>query len=365
MKSTGSSDIMHWNRHRNPAPELPDRTDIFPLVCWLFIFILMPCLVIGSSVSLSFGEKNKGPLKSRNQFPPFFMFINPLPVSPITLAQGEARISPAIDYSSIFVDQDSGNWEVLVDMELVVIDLMMEYGITKNLTLSFQPVFVQMSDGFLDNFLESYHDQLGVANYGRENRPKNEFGYFISYKGHPWVMGKEGGLYPADSLVSAKYSMLRNSKAFPLELSLAYILKIPFGDPEYGFGSGHADHGLHFLSRIQLDPVMIYLNGGYNIVSDPKTSGADIQVEDTISLFVGLEYLYNPDLSFLVQINYFSSPFQDAEFSQFEEGGIELDFGFVYPLSPQADFEFAFGEDLAASGVPDFTLHFRVSYSFL
>ncbi|MBA4368501.1 MAG: hypothetical protein C0403_12790, partial [Desulfobacterium sp.] len=168
----------------------------------------------------------------------------------------------------------------------------------------------------------------------------------------------------ADSLVSARYSLLRGSLTIPLDLSFAYSLKIPFGDPEYGFGSGHADHGLHFLSRVCLDPVMIYLNGGYNILSDPKTSGADIQVEDTISLFAGLEYLYRQDLSFLIQINYFSSPFRDAEFSQFEEGGIELDFGFVYQLSPHADFEFAFGEDLAASGVPDFNLHFRVSYSF-
>ncbi len=353
-----------WNRHPKFVLELSGPTDAFKPVLWFSLLILIPGLIIAASVSVSWGDGYKGPLKTRNQFPPFFMFINPLPVSPVTLPHGEARLSPAIDYSSIFVDQDSGNWEVLLDMELMVVDLMMEYGVTKNLTLSFQPVFVQMGSGFLDNFLESYHDKLGVSNYGRENRPKNEFGYWISYKGQTWVMGKEGGLHLVDSLVSAKYSVLRNSKAIPLDLSFAYILKIPFGDPEYGFGSGYADHGLHFLSRICLDPVIIYLNSGYNIVSDPKTSGADIQVEDTISLFAGLEYLYNPDLSFLVQINYFSSPFQDAEFSQFDEGGIELDLGFVYQLSPHADFEFAFGEDLAASGVPDFNLHFRISYSF-
>jgi hypothetical protein len=353
-----------WNRHPKFVLELSGRTDAFKLVRRFFLLILIPGLIIIASISVSQGEEYKGPLKSRNQFPPFFMFITPLPVSPFTLAQGEARFSPAIDYSSIFVDQDSGNWEVLMDMELMVVDLMMEYGLTKNLTLTFQPVFVQMRDGFLDNFLESYHDKLGVSNYGRENRPKNEFGYWISYKGQPWVMGKEGGLHLADSLVSVKYSLFRNSKAIPLDLSFAYILKIPFGDSEYGFGSGHADHGLHFLSQVCLEPVVIYCNGGYYFLTDPETSGADIQVEDTISLFAGLEYLYDRNLSFLVQINYFSSPFQDTEFSQFDEGGIELDFGFVYQLSPHADFEFAFGEDLATSGVPDFTLHFRVSYSF-
>ncbi|RPJ78214.1 MAG: hypothetical protein EHJ94_09790, partial [Deltaproteobacteria bacterium] len=104
---------MDWNRLRKPAADLPDSTDSFLPVFRLFLFILISGMVIGGSASVSQGEKYKGPLKSRNQFPPFLMFINPLPVSPVTLPHGEARLSPAIDYSSILVDQDSGNWELL------------------------------------------------------------------------------------------------------------------------------------------------------------------------------------------------------------------------------------------------------------
>jgi hypothetical protein len=352
---------MHWNIFKNLRIGLPCNINILVTLSGVLILIF----ILGVSTAIAGDERSRGPLKARNQFPPFLMFINPLPASSGTLSKNEIKFSPAIDYSSIFIDKNSGNWDVLMDMELTVIDLLMEYGITEKLTLSFQPLFIHMGDGFMDNFLETYHDKLGVSNAGRENRPKNEFGYLISYEGQTWVQGKEGGLHLADSLISAKYSLLKDSRTFPVDISLAYMLKIPFGDSKSGFGSGHVDHGLHFLSQVHLDPVLVYLNGGYNFLSDPDTNGAAIQVDDTISLFIGFEYLYSADLSVIVQMNYFSSPFQDVEFSQFEEGGLELDFGFIYQLSPRADFEFAFGEDLATSGVPDFNLHFRVSYSFL
>ena len=305
----------------------------------------------------------KGPLNTRNQFPVFMMFLNPMPATALPLPEKAIRLSPAVDYSSVYVDQDSGNWEVVMDMELMVVDLTMEYGLTRNLTLRLQPVFVHMSRGFLDNFLESYHDRLGVSNGGRESRPQDAFGYWIYYDNQEWLTGKEGGLHLADSQVSMRYCVVRNSKAVPVDFSVAYILKIPLGDAAYGFGSGKFDHGIHLLSRLRLDPVSIYLNGGYNILSDPETNGADIKVDNTVSLFAGLEYAYSPDLSLIVQTNYFASPFRDVAFSQFEEGGFALDLGFVVQLSRQTMLEFAFGEDLAASGAPDFNLHFRVSWS--
>lgn len=333
------------------------------LLFLLCLSIAIWLLVLGKSTVMASPETFKGPLKTRNQFPAFMMFINPIPASAVPLGEKEIRLSPAIDYSSVYVNQDSGNWEVLMDMELTVIDMMMAYGITKNLTLSFQPVFVHMSDGFMDNFLESYHDRLGVSNDGRENRPQDAFGYFISYDNQNWVTGKKEGLHPIDSLITAKYGLLRSSRTIPVDLSVAYNLKIPLGDPEYGFGSGEWDHGIHFLSRIHFDPVALYLNGGYNFLSDPETNGANIRVDDTISLFAGLEYGYSPDLSVIIQMNYVSSPFQDVEFSRFEAGGPALDMGFVYRVSRSTDVEFSFGEDLAAGSVPDFTFHLRVSHS--
>ncbi len=82
-------------------------------------------------------DRFRGPLRSRNQFPPLLMYLNPVPASPATLPERVFLVSPAVDYSSVYVDQGSGNWDVLIDMELMVVDLTMAYGVTRNLTLSF------------------------------------------------------------------------------------------------------------------------------------------------------------------------------------------------------------------------------------
>ena len=337
-----------------------------PLKTFLNLFTIITLLMLYAMPGLS--ETAKGPLQTRNQFPPFLMFLSPLPVSPVTLSKNELKFSPAIDYSSVFIYEKSGeysgNWDVLIDMELMVVDLLVEYGVTDKLTLSVQPLLVSMNKGFLDSFLENYHDAFNFPNYGRENRPKNEFGYSISYKNKKWFDGKAGGLHIADSLISAKYSVLERSKALPVNASMLYTLKIPLGDSDSGFGSGHFDHGLFLLTQTVVYPVIIYFNAGYIFLSDPDTKGANINVNNIPSLFGGLEYSYSENLSLIAQINYFSSPFNDAIFSQFDNGSVELDLGFVYHFSQKTSIEFAFAEDLAQSSVPDFNVHLRVSYVF-
>jgi len=337
-----------------------------PLKTFLNLFTITAVLMLYAIPGLS--ETVKGPLRTRNQFPPFLMFLGPLPESPATLSKNELKLSPAVDYSSVFINKKSGeysgNWDALIDMELTVVDFLVEYEVTKKLTLSLQPILVSMNKGFLDSSLETYHDAFNFPNYGRENRPKDEFGYSVSYKNKKWFDGKAGGLYIADSLISAKYSVLERSEALPVNASILYTLKIPVGDSDSGFGSGHFDHGFFLLSQTVVHPVIIYVNAGYIFLSDPDTKGANINVNNIPSLFGGLEYLYSENLSLIAQINYFSSPFNDSIFSQFDNGSVELDLGFVYHFSQQTSIEFAFAEDLAQSGVPDFNVHLRISYLF-
>ncbi len=68
---------------------------------------------------------------------------------------------------------------------------------------------------------------LGVSNGGRENRPQDAFAYRIDYQGKNWVTGKNDGLHPADSLISATYALLLGTSFWPMDLSFAYILFHP------------------------------------------------------------------------------------------------------------------------------------------
>jgi len=53
------------------------------------------------------------------------------------------------------------------------------------------PVLV-FSEGFLDGFLEDYHDAFGFPDYGRKNRPNNDFLYEVRRDGNLIIRGKSG-----------------------------------------------------------------------------------------------------------------------------------------------------------------------------
>ncbi len=331
---------------------------------WILIFCCVAFLLYPAF--RLHAESPKGPLQVRNSFPPFFMFLSPLPDSPGLLQAKELRLSLALDYSSTFVHDTAGDWEVLMDMETTLADLRLEYGLADYLTLGLQVPFISMNGGFMDGFLENYHKTFGFPNYGREKRPKNKFGYQLYFQDKIWLNGRAGGFNPCDSSLSAKLKLLQAISGRPVELSLSYHVKFPLGDPDYGYGSGEFDHGIFLLSRTRLGdfPVVLYIQPGFLFLSDPHTLGAAIEVDPSWSIFCGLEYLYSEKLSLMAQINYFTSPFQAPGISQLHLGGLQLDFGFSYSFSDKSALEFAFCEDLSGSGAPDFNLHLRTSLRF-
>jgi len=67
-------------------------------------------------------------------------------------------------------------------------------------------------------------------------------------------------------------------------------IKVPSGDPEHGFRSGNYDQGLVFLNQFLKPPYTLYLNPGYILLSDPETTGTDIQGDNMLTVLTGVEW---------------------------------------------------------------------------
>lgn len=307
-----------------------------------------------------------GPLHVRNQFPPHLMFLTPHPDSPGVVPEDRFKLSLSADYSSIFVNETSADWNTLIDMEMTVLDFLFEYGMTEYLTLSLDIPLISMDGGFLDGFLEDYHDTFGFPNYGREERPKNEFAYSLTKNGQEWFSAESGGLRLADGSISAKLSLtdeetglFQKNRFSSTSVSLAYTLKIPAGDEDAGFGSGGFDHGFSVLSQFRFPSFALYLNPSVFFLSDPETSGPDISVNTIFGMFAGGEYALSDSWTLAAQLNYYTSPFENTGISQLDDDSLELALGFICELTPAVSLEFAFCEDLTHSA-PDFNIHVRV-----
>jgi hypothetical protein len=164
-------------------------------------------------------------------------------------------------------------------------------------------------------------------------------------------------------VLSVKVRLTRVGNHQGLTSSISYGLKIPTGDENHGFGSGRFDQGLVFLNQYRMSPLTLYLNPGVVLLSDPKTQGADIHVNNIMTFLAGIEYNVSDTWSLMGQLNFVTSPFHHTGIEQMDQDSLELTLGFAVSISPDMTFEFAFSEDLTRTA-PDFTVHGALRYEF-
>jgi hypothetical protein len=304
-----------------------------------------------------------GPLQVQNRFPLHLMFLTPMPAQARPLAWSELQASIAFDYSSVFLERQNDRWDVLLDMELAVVDLQLAYGLTQNSTIQIDIPFASMSNGILDGFLQSYHDALNVGNYGRQDRPDNQFAYEVSTEGMPWLQGQSGGFHLSDLTVSARFSLPRPNNWQNFFSAVWVRIQLPTGDTRKGLGNGRLDYGLYLPVQWSVDRWSFYLMPGVALLSNPKTAGADVAAKQSISMFAGTAYRVRPRLNLNGQINFYASPIGHTGIAQLDDGSMELALGLKYRLSEHWITEFAFCEDLTRAA-PDFTVHLGFRWQF-
>jgi hypothetical protein len=314
--------------------------------------LLVVCVLLWGSPVIA----DDGPLQVKNRFPLHLLFLTPRPTSPELPAAGEWQAAAAIDYSAIHFHQDNRDWDFLVDLEMTTFNLALTCAVSPGVALSFDLAAVNMGGGFLDGFLENYHDALGVSNYGREERPKNEFAYQVRRQGELWLRGESSEWQMADSVVSALIRLPAPDSVRNLQHALITSLKLPLGDAEAGTGSGAWDFGLYWTAAYHPGSWSFYLMPGVALISDPRNNGPEVTARNSYSLVAGAAYHYSDRWRWLVQMNGFSSPIQRTGIGELDNGAVELAFGFHYRLNPRWRIEFAFSEDLTRAA-PDFTVH--------
>jgi hypothetical protein len=304
-----------------------------------------------------------GPLQATNRLPLHMLFLKPRPVPVHVPDRGDLEVGMAAEYSNTFFDHSNDRWDVLMDMETMVVEVSLVYSPVSRAALRLDLPLVSMGSGFLDGFLENYHDAVGVSNYGREKRPKNDYAYRVNKDGLQWVQGEPGTLEIADMVVSAQYEPVKARGDLKMSVSLLSALKLPTGDTDRGLGSGALDLGIFIPMRWSAESWSFYLMPGAAFIGEPQTRGADVSARNTISLFGGVAYDFSPRTTWLVQLNYYTSPLEQTGLDALDDGSLELDIGFHRLLANDCVLEFVFGEDLTRA-LPDFNLRLGLRWSW-
>lgn len=171
------------------------------------------------------------------------------------------------------------------------------------------------------------------------------------------------------------FDMGRCAEMGPLRAKQRYPLYIMFLTPEPD--SPRLIEKGRFMTSLSVDYTSIYIDEtnrewsvlmdmemtGIVLISDPETDGADIRLDDMMTLLAGIEYEASETLSLMGQFNFVTSPFHHTGIDQMDQDSLELALGFAVSMSHDMIFEFAFSEDLTRTA-PDFTVHGALRYEF-
>ncbi|MBI4844002.1 MAG: DUF3187 family protein [Nitrospirae bacterium] len=310
-------------------------------ISFIIVFLVFFAL---SSIASAFD----GPLAIKNQYPIFLHADQQY----LEKASMENSFSAGVSHSSTYTVQSSGEWEIGQDMEVSELSLRYKKVINDFAELGIDLPVIALSGGFMDGFLESYHDTFGLPDYGRGERPHNDFLYEIKRNGKLIVEGRSGaGL--GDIRLSVKKPIFSSDK---MNLSARGDAEFPTGSAKKGYGNGSIDAGAAILFDAKIaDDFMTYWNLGVVFPGDLK-GNEDVDLEDFIYGGAAVETTLKEKYSLIAQLQAQSRIYPKTGLLAVDRAAYLLSFGGRYSSGKNL-FELSFSEDINSAGAPDFIIN--------
>lgn len=269
------------------------RKYIYPI----FLFLI---LSLSSSAAISKDFIANGPLVSRTQNPIYLQTLGQIPMSARVLDRLRYSNWVGFDYSNIFDWGQSGNNEVLLDMELARISLNFFYGIGRDMEVGIQVPLLHFNGGYFDSWIQDFHKFFGFPNGGRENFPNGMFQYRITQNGNVIYNVKRQALGLSDIILAYKYNFLPETDVLP-GFALTLRFKIPSGRPESGTGSGKPDYSWGFIVEKSIKRWHFYTNVDYIVDGGHKVLG-DLYNSQMFAWLTTVEFSVSQPVSLLLQL---------------------------------------------------------------
>ena len=311
-----------------------------------------------------------GPLRTRAQNPLYLQFLALPMEAPPTLRHGQFETTLHTTYSNVFERNFfepgfMGNTILNLDMELWRTAVVFGYGLGGHVDVTIELPFMRSNGGFLDGFVQDFHNTFGLPNGGRELVNDNQFSYALLQRGATLFDHDSQGFGLADLVVRAKL-FIPESSTFPLRLALVPSLKLPTGSASQGVSSGRIDGGLSVLAQASwgrfaaTSHIGGVLLGGHDNLDRLTRLGF-------VSFGQSLEYRVVEGLAVIIQLTGNTSAFTQVDDTPLD--GIVLDlniglagaFAFQQGRDAQVFYQVALSEDVLSTGPSvDFSVFFLV-----
>jgi hypothetical protein len=295
------------------------------------------------------------PLASRNQIPLSLLFIYLTPDRSGIVPRGQIDFDLSFDYSNIILAAEEESEAIRLDLEYLRTLLSLKRGFGGGLDLGIEIPFYVYYGGFLDPFVDDFHETLGFPNFLRGQTPYGLVDY--QYRRGDRVVFRGDSSFSAvgDVTFSGKKILVSQNR---YGLALRGAVKLPTGSPENLSGSGSTDFGVGAAFDRIGDRFGFYVNASYHFLGSTET----LTTQDYFSLMAGADWRIKPRITALLQADY-SRPTIEGELPFFDRSPSQLALGLRYRHSDTFVYEWRFVEDLSTFS-PDFTIAFQLGVRF-
>ena len=299
-----------------------------------------------------------GPIPVRNQHPIQLTVLALNPNRVQTLPVGDAEVGVDLAYTSLFLESEQGTSSFTMDGEVLRAGLRASFGLPAGFEIAWELPMAITSGGFLDSFIDEFHDTFNQRDGGRTMAPRDRFLVSGVAQGNPFYEMRESAAELLDVPIELRWQALRPDADQPFGLLLRAAVELPTGDQDEGYGNGGLDIALGVVGQVRLGPVALAAHLGQTFVSTPdRARQAGVDYRDVRTFGASIEAALTPSTAAIVQVDMSQMASRGVRSVNIDSDQWLLWVGLRSRWTENLTVEFSFGEDLTLNGPPDFTVH--------
>src|SRR2546425_3250945 len=233
----------------------------------------------------------------------------------------------------------------IFDGETLRTTLRARVGILPRLEVGVEVPFLSQGRGFMDPYIDSFHQRFHLPDGGRTGFDHNQFraGY-IGDGETVYVDSAPSRMRLGDIVLSATGGLLVDGARTPA-LSLTLSAKLPSGDYRTLDGSGSADYGATLRLSKRWGRSTVHAGTASNVVGEWRLAPG-VPLHNSRSLFAAYSFSATPDTSVIAQVLRTAGPFPLRSGNDLGKVAMEMSAGFRHRLSRGFAVEWSFIENV-------------------
>ncbi|MBU0504701.1 DUF3187 family protein [bacterium] len=291
---------------------------------------------------------------TRSQNPLYLQFLAMPIESPQTLKKGQKEAIAHTAFSNIFEYSPLTNTLLNIDMEVWRTAFNFKYGITDEIDVMVEMPFITNSGGFLDGFVQWYHNLFGLPNGGRELVSNNDYHYEITQNGTSLINYPKTVFGFSDITLRVKY-LFSDRISLPIKVAWTCYFKIPTGRFSRGLSSGQVDAGFSFLAEKRIKRFHFVTQLGLVVLGMSEDLAA-IQKRGLFVFGQSIEFQILNNLSAIIQLTGNTAGFKNVDAGELTGTVADLNVGLAGSFDLKKGwfdtffYQWSFSEDVLSRG---------------